>query len=205
MSESDPIGTSNKRRRLGRGLSGMIGSPVAVDTSPTPPAPTQTPIQNQVASPQPATPAPTTSAPAQPQVVEEQNESEYKLTDIAVASIIPNRNQPRRVFDQESLKSLARSIVEDGLMQPILVRPGSGSGGTGGRYELIAGERRWRAARIAGLERIPAIVRTAGDRDSAELALIENVHRQDLNAIERAEALSQLVGRFGLTQQEVAD
>ncbi len=197
MSESDPIGTSNKRRRLGRGLSGMIGSPVAVDTSPTP-----TP---QADPAKPGTPAPTSTAPAQPQVVEEQNQSEYKMTDIAVASIIPNRNQPRRVFNEEALKSLAKSIVEDGLMQPILVRPGSGSGGTGGRYELIAGERRWRAARIAGLERIPAIVRMAGDRDSAELALIENVHRQDLNAIERAEALSQLVGRFGLTQQEVAD
>ncbi|MCA9272996.1 MAG: ParB/RepB/Spo0J family partition protein [Phycisphaerales bacterium] len=196
MSESD-TNTSSKRRRLGRGLSGMIGNPVAVDTSPSSPTPEQ----------RPPTPAltPTPAAPAQVQIIEEQNQSEYKLTEISVSSIIPNRNQPRQAFDPESLKALARSIVDDGLMQPVVVRPGSGSGGTGGRYELIAGERRWRAAKIAGLERIPAIVREAGDRDAAELALIENIHRQDLNAIERGEALAQLVGRFGLTQQEVAD
>lgn len=214
MSESD-TSTSNKRRRLGRGLSGMIGTPVAVDTSASaspPIAPSDSaavttqavPASDKPDTPAPA-PAPTSSVPPRPQIVEEQNTSEYKLTDISIGSIIPNRNQPRQSFDQESLKALARSIAEDGLMQPVLVRPGSGSGGTGGRYELIAGERRWRAAKIAGLERIPAIVREAGDKDSAELALIENVHRQDLNAIERAEALSQLVGRFGLTQQEVAD
>ncbi|MFI4871485.1 MAG: ParB/RepB/Spo0J family partition protein [Phycisphaerales bacterium JB061] len=198
MSESD-TSTSNKRRRLGRGLSGMIGNPVAVDTSPSTPAPAQdTPAP-------PPTPAPTSTTPTQPQIVEKQNDSEYKLTDIAVSAIIPNRSQPRQSFDADALKALAKSIVDDGLMQPVVVRPGSGSGGTGGRYELIAGERRWRAAKIAGLERIPAIVREAGDKDSAELALIENVHRQDLNAIERGEALAQLVGRFGLTQQEVAD
>lgn len=212
MSESD-TSTSNKRRRLGRGLSGMIGTPVAVDTSAStsPASPTHQDAATSAQSAPPSdkpdapAPAPTSSVPPRPQMADDQNTSEYKISDISVGSIIPNRNQPRQSFDQESLKALARSIAEDGLMQPVLVRPGSGSGGTGGRYELIAGERRWRAAKIAGLERIPAIVREAGDKDSAELALIENVHRQDLNAIERAEALSQLVGRFGLTQQEVAD
>ncbi len=202
MSESDSSISSGKRRRLGRGLSGMIGSPVAVETGHSTPngaAPTTaTRGEPDLAAPKPG------ETPTALQI-EKTLETEHKLTEVAVSSIIPNRNQPRRAFNEESLKSLARSITENGLMQPILVRPGSGSGGTGGRYELIAGERRWRAARIAGLVRIPAIVRTAGDKDSAELALIENVHRQDLNAIERAEALAQLVGRFGLTQQEVAD
>lgn len=193
MSEIESGLGAGKRRRLGRGLSGMIGSAVVIDHSPEGLA-TEAPVRVDA----PNGGAATGGVPSAPK-------SEYILIDLPIGSIIPNRHQPRRDFDEAALRSLAASIKKDGLMQPVMVRPGSGGGGTGGRYELIAGERRWRAARIAGLERLPAIVRSAGDRDSAELALIENVHRQDLNAIERAEAMAQLIERHGLTQQEVAD
>lgn len=202
MSETDPQLSMSKRRKLGRGLSGMIGSPVPVDLSPAPaPAPARPPVRADDA----ASSLLPGSNGGMAEELPKSPRSEHTIIEVPIGSIIPNRNQPRRDFDEESLKSLARSIAEDGLMQPVLVRPGSGGGGTGGRYELIAGERRWRAARIAGLEKIPAIVRVAGDRASAELALIENVHRADLNAVERADAMAQLVARFGLTQQEVAD
>ena len=90
-------------------------------------------------------------------------------------------------------------------MQPILVRPGSGSGSTGGRYELIAGERRWRAAKLAGLDRVPVIIRELTDEKSAEWALIENIHRKDLNAMERAEAMASLLSRFGMSQLALAE
>lgn len=90
-------------------------------------------------------------------------------------------------------------------MQPVLVRPASSGGSTGGRYELIAGERRWRAAKLAGLETVPAIVRELSDESSAEWALIENVHRQDLNAMERAEAMASLLSRFGMSQTALAE
>lgn len=128
-----------------------------------------------------------------------------RLTRIGLSGIIPNRSQPRKSFDEGQLRALAMSIQNEGLMQPIVVRPASSGGSTGGRYELIAGERRWRAAKIAGLETIPAIVREASDKSAAQLALIENVHREDLNAIERAEALSELSSRFGMQQAEIAE
>ncbi len=120
------------------------------------------------------------------------------LTDLAVAEIEPNPNQPRSQFDEDALASLAASIRELGVLQPILVRP------VDGRYELIAGERRWRAARRAGLDRIPAVIRTIDDSTSLEQAVVENLHRQDLNPLEEAGAYQQLVEDFGLTQEEIA-
>jgi ParB family chromosome partitioning protein len=128
-----------------------------------------------------------------------------RIVFVATGSIIPNRFQPRKEFDDASLHELAGSIRREGVMQPVLLRVGSGGGSTGGRYELIAGERRWRAAKLAGLERIPALVRSIDDAKAAEWALIENVHRRDLNAMERAEAMASLLSRFGLTQGELAD
>jgi len=119
--------------------------------------------------------------------------------EIDVDSVVPNRYQPRESFDEESLASLAESIAEIGVIQPIVVRE-SGQGG----YELIAGERRWRAARRAGMPAIPALVRGADDLASLETAVVENLHRQDLNALEEAAAYQQLIEDFGLTQDAVA-
>ncbi len=122
------------------------------------------------------------------------------VTVLHVNAIHPNTLQPRKDFSDESLAELAQSIKAQGVLQPILVRTGKESG----KYELIAGERRWRATRLAGLEDIPAIIRDISDRESLELALIENVQREDLNAIEQAIALHQLQTQFTITQQELA-
>jgi len=120
------------------------------------------------------------------------------LTEIAVGDIDPNPHQPRSHFDEETLASLTASVRELGVLQPILVRP------VGERFELIAGERRWRAARRAGLARVPAVVRTIDDHTSLEQAVVENLHRQDLNPLEEAGAYQQLIEDFGLTQDDVA-
>ncbi|MCA9304118.1 MAG: ParB/RepB/Spo0J family partition protein [Phycisphaerales bacterium] len=122
------------------------------------------------------------------------------VVPILLSDIYPNKNQPRKYFDEESLGELAASIKSAGLMQPIVVRPRAAGG-----YELIAGERRWRACGIAGLERVPAVVHDVDDRRSAEWALIENIQREDLNAIEKAKGYRKLIEKFGLTQQEVGD
>jgi len=112
--------------------------------------------------------------------------------------------QPRAEFDPEQLHELADSIKQRGVIQPLLVRPLSGAGDTR-RYELIAGERRWRAAREAGLTTIPVIVREASDEEALEIALIENLQREDLNAIEEARAYDQLATQFKLTQEQIAE
>lgn len=121
------------------------------------------------------------------------------LADVPIASIEPNRYQPRDHFDEEELSGLAASIKELGVLQPILVRRRGDDD-----YELIAGERRWRAAQLAGLATIPAVVRDVEDKGALEQALVENLHRADLNAIEEAAAYQQLMDDFGLTQDEVA-
>ncbi len=119
--------------------------------------------------------------------------------ELDVNDIIANPYQPRGNFDEETLASLARSIGEIGVIQPIVVRESAE-----GTYELIAGERRWRAAKRAGLPAIPALVRTADDLSSLETAVVENLHRQDLNPLEEAAAYQQLIEDFGLTQEQVA-
>jgi ParB family chromosome partitioning protein len=119
--------------------------------------------------------------------------------ELPISSITANRRQPRSKFDEEALAALAASIRELGVLQPVLVRPtGNGS------YELIAGERRWRAARRAGLSNIPALVRTADDTSSLEQALVENVQREDLNPMDEAAAYQQLIEDFHLTHDELA-
>jgi len=120
------------------------------------------------------------------------------LEEIPVAAIRPNPFQPRREFDEEALSALAESIREVGILQPVLVRR------DGDSYQLIAGERRWRAARRLGLVRIPALVRESDDAAALEQALVENVHRADLNVLEEAAAYQQLIEDFGLTHEEVA-
>ena len=121
------------------------------------------------------------------------------LLELPIGAIVPNRLQPREHFDEETLSSLTASVRELGVLQPILVRRLEGDA-----YELIAGERRWRAAKRAGLPTIPALVREIDDRHALEQALVENLHRQDLNALEEAAAYNQLMDDFKLTQEEVA-
>lgn len=121
------------------------------------------------------------------------------LRTLPLAEIRPHPGQPRRYFDEEALDDLARSIAQRGVIQPVIVRPRKGGG-----YELVAGERRWRAAQRARLHEIPAIVRELSDPDTLALALIENIQREDLNPVEEAEAYQRLVGDQGYTPVEVA-
>ena len=128
----------------------------------------------------------------------EPDTTESAFQDIDIVHIVPNPYQPRDRFDEESLTALAESISEVGVIQPIIVREAIEG------YEIIAGERRWRAAQRAGLRSVPTLVRSADDKGALEAAVVENVHRQDLNALEEAAAYRQLMDDFGLTQDEVA-
>ncbi len=209
-------------RKLGRGLSALLGTPVQIQVQPPeqesrPPAPTpeSEPIANAAAleasmKPVPADARPLSSAavqsasPAERPVVlsaatSARPPSHAGLREIPVEQIVPNQRQPRTDFDQPALQSLAASIRQAGLMQPIMVRP------TSNGYELVAGERRWRAAKLIGLQTIPAVVKSIDDQTAAELALIENVQREDLNPMERAIALRRLASDFSLTHQQIAE
>jgi ParB family chromosome partitioning protein len=123
---------------------------------------------------------------------------EVPPSEVSLDSIIPNPHQPRRTFDQEALEELAQSIAQHGLLQPIVVRPHLG------RYQLVAGERRFRAAKLAGKIAIPAVIMDLTDRQLAEIALVENLQREDLNPLEEANAYSQLLKEFNLTQEALA-
>jgi ParB family chromosome partitioning protein len=160
---------------LGRGLGALLGGSPLAKPSAAAPVPS--------ASPQPVTPA------ADPR---------DHVQRVALGRIVPCPFQPRKDFSEENLKELADSIREQGIVQPLIVRE------RGSQLELIAGERRWRAAQIAGLNQVPVIVRLADDRAVLELALIENLQRENLNAIEEAQGYSQLIQQFELTQEEVA-
>jgi ParB family chromosome partitioning protein len=120
---------------------------------------------------------------------------------LPIAFLKPNPLQPRRIFDVEELKSLTASIAEKGVLQPILVRPT----GTPDLYEIVAGERRWRAAQAAKLHEVPVIIRSFSDVQSLEIAIIENVQRSDLNAIEEAAAYNELMDKFRYTQERVSE
>lgn len=129
------------------------------------------------------------------------SEDHEAFRELPLSAIEPNRYQPREHFDEAGLVALSESIRELGVLQPVLVRPMEGDSE---RFELIAGERRWRAARKAGLSAIPAIVRTVTDTTSLEQALVENLHRADLNPLEEGAAYQQLMEDFGFTQEQVA-
>ncbi len=169
------------KRRLGRGLGALLG-----ETRREEPLVThmQTPAEIAAAGePKPAAAAPLRDG----------------LASIAVASIAAHPDQPRRHFDEAALDELAASIAARGVIQPVIVRPMDGGG-----YQLVAGERRWRAAQRAQLHEIPAIIRDLADRDVMALALIENIQREDLNPIEEARAYNRLAEIEGLTQAEIA-
>lgn len=129
------------------------------------------------------------------------------VTSLALDSLVPNPQQPRKNFDQDALEELAKSIASQGMIQPILVRLAPGQSGKNPqhlRYEIVAGERRWRAARLAGLHKIPVFVRTLSDEDVMAAALIENLQREDLNPVEEALAFQALRDQFALTQEDMA-
>ncbi|MHA6797261.1 ParB/RepB/Spo0J family partition protein [Pseudonocardia bannensis] len=194
---------AERKGGLGRGLAALIptGPPAPAPTAtgpsdgrpPTPPAEVPVswnPPRPDIATGEPAPPPESTGEPVAGAV--------YRELD--VDAIEPNPQQPRTAFDDESLAELEHSIREFGLLQPIVVRTAGP-----GRYQLVMGERRWRAAQRAGLERLPAIVRQTGNDAMLRDALLENIHRVQLNPLEEAAAYEQLLAEFGVTQTELAD
>jgi len=172
---------SKAAKRLGRGLDSLISNLRSEPPVPAGPHHAQVPD------------------PAGPSAALGTAEAGIAPTGLPIESIIPNPFQPRHEFDQTDIEALAESIRSHGLLQPIMVRK------AGSKYQIIAGERRWRAAKLAGLREIPAVARSANDQQMLELALVENLQRQDLNAIDRAKAYRQFSREFGLTAERVAD
>ncbi len=132
------------------------------------------------------------------QAIEQAQSSGRGVEPIAISALVANHRQPRRKFDEQKLAELTESVRAQGVLQPILVRPNGD-----GRYEIVAGERRWRAAQAAGLHEIPVVVREIDDATGFELALVENIQRADLNPIEEAEGLRRLIGEFGHNQEQL--
>lgn len=126
-------------------------------------------------------------------------DTDGNVTTLRLTDIEPNKEQPRKQFDEDALSELSQSIAQHGVLQPLLVRPM-----TNGTYQLVAGERRWRAARMAGLVQVPVVIREMTEKEAAELALIENLQRQDLNPMEEAVGYQTLMNTYGLTQEETA-
>lgn len=172
------------KSRLGRGLSSLI------------PPSAKAPVAERPARPDP-TPMPAADMPAPPPASAPAGEG--GVLNLPVEKIVANAYQPRTAFDEAALQELTESVLLHGVLQPVMVRLRGG-----GRYELIAGERRFRAAQQAGLTQIPAVVRVMTDEESLTVALIENIQREDLNAMEAARGYRQLLDQFGLTQVELA-
>lgn len=168
-------GRPRRHHGLGRGLSALLGETMAEE-----------PVQRSAAAGGSVSPA---AAPVP---------SGRAVQHIDIAAIAPNPDQPRRHFDEAALQELADSIAKSGVIQPILLRERAP-----GAYQIVAGERRWRAAQRAHLHEIPAIVRDLDDTQTLEIALIENIQRQDLNPVEEAEAFSRLIAQFGHSQEEL--
>ena len=176
---------------LGRGLGSLFGE-MDVDLSVLDPA--EISIEPQAESKKPTKKSPKVKTKTE----DAGKEPAETVVFVSLDDIRPNSAQPRKVFDQEALQDLAASIREHGVIQPVLLRPAK----TG--FELVAGERRWRAARLAGLKQIPAIVRELTDRQNMFYALIENMQREDLNSIEEARGMEEMMSAFGLNQEETA-
>ncbi|WP_295401941.1 ParB/RepB/Spo0J family partition protein [uncultured Thiocystis sp.] len=174
-----------KKRGLGRGLDALLGAARA------PEVPIASSAGTLVEDP---------ASDARPHLPNSE-----RLTHLPLERIQRGRYQPRRDFDQEALRELADSIVAQGVIQPIVVRPLAGASAGEQRYEIVAGERRWRACQIAGLAVIPAVVREVDEPTALVIGLIENIQRADLNPLEEAAALDRLITEFGLTHQRVAE
>lgn len=191
----------NKQRGgLGRGLGALIPTapPAGPEQSPTaPPAEPGEPVSVEAASGEPSDTTDTAGTP-EPELVAVAG---AHFTELPIAAIRPNAKQPRQVFDEEALAELTHSVREFGVLQPVVVRPLPDEDGA---YELVMGERRYRASQAAGKEKIPAIVRTTADEDMLRDALLENIHRAQLNPLEEAAAYQQLLEEFGVTHDELA-
>ena len=174
---------ADKRRGLGRGLSALIGDG-DIGLSADAKAPTKDKSKK-------------TSTPSS------EESSSQGLRNLGVEKLVPGKFQPRREFDKGALKELANSIREKGILQPILARPNP-DGGAKSPYEIVAGERRWRAAQIAQLHDVPVIVRDMTDNEALQIGIIENVQRSDLNPIEEAEGFQRLIDEFSYTQEVLA-
>lgn len=158
------------------------------------------PVENKSAPAQAApAPAPVAAAPVPQTPVQPVVPPHMRVWNIAIEKIFPNPNQPRQVFDKEPLEELSHSIREKGIIQPLLVRKSEDD-----TFEIIAGERRWRAAQLAGLKEVPALLKDSPDQEVLELALIENIQRENLNPIEESEAYEFLMKKHNLTQQDLA-
>lgn len=185
-----------QRKALGRGLRALISSPEDEDK--------QRPEDNPLLKANPATVVKMPSADTVEQVEKgteaEPAQEHASIRELDVDCLNANSDQPRKDFDSEELKELANSIAELGVIQPILVRPL-----TDYQYEIIAGERRWRAAKLAGLRQVPVFIRDLEDRETFEVAIVENVQRSDLSPTEEARAYQRLIDQFHLTQREVAE
>lgn len=199
----------NKKRGLGRGLGSLLGGAME-QTSATPPANTTRPANTpttvtarqipptaaeKAPSPTTAAPAPIAASPTANAVM-----TEGKVWQISIDKLKSGVYQPRQNFQKEPLQELAQSIKENGILQPIIVRRAPG-----GHFEIVAGERRWRAAQLAGLHEVPVLIRQFEDKEALELAIVENIQREDLDPIEEAKAYSRLISEFHLSQQQVAE
>lgn len=182
--------STNKKSRLGRGLGSLLGgSSDALNITEMPgPEKKSPPVASQVTTQLPVQ-SPTTALPP-----------EARIWQIAIEKLVASEFQPRTHFEKEKLEELSSSIKQNGILQPIVARKLAS-----GRFEIIAGERRWRAAQLAGLQEVPVILKNLEDQKTLEMAIIENVQREDLNAVEEAEAYQRLATEFKLTQQQVAD
>ncbi len=193
--------TKKRNSRLGRGLNALLMQPVAVLTSENPEGTNGDDPGNRLEKG--STSISSNIAEVGGLATETGNPMAVRF--VPVAQIVPNPHQPRQQFDETALNQLAQSIQSEGVMQPIIVRPRTNpQNGTADTFELVAGERRWRASQIAQLETIPAIVRDLDEQQTAEWSLIENLQREDLNPLERAFAFKRLIEQFGMNHAEVA-
>lgn len=193
---------TDRRRGLGRGLGALIPTAPGAGAAPGASRPSQIDVLipgRESDLPQIVAEPPDGSDSSPAQALDDTGGSGAYFAELAPEAISPNPRQPRQVFDEEAMAELVHSIREIGLLQPVVVRPVGGD-----RYELIMGERRWRAAQAAGLAAIPAIVRATDDEAMLRDALLENLHRSDLNALEEAAAYDQLLQDFGCTHDELA-
>lgn len=184
--------TQNKqqsKQRLGRGLGSLLGAAVEASNDPGP--------AGTMAIPAPVVqPSPLDSVQVEVQTVSD----EVRIWQVPIEKLKPNKQQPRQIFEDQPLRELSASIKEQGILQPITARRMAE-----GEFEIIAGERRWRAAQMAGLKEVPVILKTADQQTTLEWAILENIQRADLNPIEESEAYDVLMKEYGLTQAQVAD